>query len=285
LVKKNLNPSPLSRQKMGVYLVRLLSSLSRVESDWSLKIDLMGSSIPQRGMQPLPVIEQKVSCESVSDFRDHRVMVKINLFILDCPPEPFHKDVVVNPAAAIHADPDPCPLKTPRELHTGELNLFIRIEDVGFGEAQGLLQGSQTEPCVQCRRDLPGQNIPAEPVHDRHQVNKSTKHPNVGDIRIPDPIGTINHQISQQIRILLMLLGGLTQPRLWTDGLQSHQPHQAPHPFRIDPIPLAIQPGRHSIYPIKRCSRKLLVKEVHQLEIIAIVSLGLIIIRRSGETE
>jgi hypothetical protein len=62
-------------------------------------------------------------------------MVEINLFIFDRSPDPFHKDVIVNPATAIHTDPNLCPLKAPGKLHTGELNPLIRIEDVRFGEA------------------------------------------------------------------------------------------------------------------------------------------------------
>jgi hypothetical protein len=190
-------------------------------------------------------------------------MVEINLFIFDRSPEPFHKDVIVNPATAIHTDPNLCPMKVPGKLHTGELNPLIRIKDVRFGEAQGPPQGSHTKPYVQRRRDLPGQNIAAEPVHDRHQVNKPTKHPNVGDIRTPDLIRPIDHHISQQIGIPLMLLSGLTQSRLRIDGLQSHQSHQTSHPLRIHRMPLAIQPGHHPIYPVKRPPGKLLVKEVH----------------------
>jgi len=123
--------------------------------------------------------------------------MKINFFILNRSPKAFHKDVIVNPTATIHADPDPRILKIPDELHTGELNPLVRIEDIRFGDPKGFFQGPDTKGRIQSRRDFPGQNITAKPVHDGYQVEEPIEHPDVRNVGTPDLIGTINDQISQ----------------------------------------------------------------------------------------
>ena len=56
----------------------------------------------------------------------------------------------------------------------------------------------------------------------------------VGDVGAPDPIRTLNRQPLEQVGInpvLGMRHAGLRRP---IDGLQSHQPHQTPHPMTAD---------------------------------------------------
>ena len=87
-------------------------------------------------MQPLPVVKQKVPCQAVTCLRDHRILMKIDFLILNRSPETFHEDVIVYPASAIHADPDPCLLKLLGKLHARKLNPLIRIENLRFGDSK-----------------------------------------------------------------------------------------------------------------------------------------------------
>jgi hypothetical protein len=48
-----------------------------------LEIDFIRSSIFQGGMESLPVAKQKIPWQSVTGVPDHRVVMRINLFIFD----------------------------------------------------------------------------------------------------------------------------------------------------------------------------------------------------------
>jgi hypothetical protein len=166
--------------------------------------------------------------------------MKINFFILNRSPKTFHEHVIIDPTTTIHANPNPCLLKMPDKLFTGELNPLVCIEDLWLGDPKKLVQCLDTEGRIQRRRDLPGQNVTAKPVHDCNQVDEPIEHPNIRNVSTPDLIGTVNHHISQQIRVSLMLLRREAQTRLRINGLQAHQSHQPPDPLNIDRMSLTI---------------------------------------------
>jgi hypothetical protein len=102
-----------------------------------LEIDLMGSPISQGGMQPLPVVKQKIFCQALTGIQDHRIVMKINFFILYRSPKTFHENIVIHPTTAIHANANLYLLKMTDELHTGELNPLVCIKDLGLGRGRG----------------------------------------------------------------------------------------------------------------------------------------------------
>jgi len=52
-------------------------------------------------MQSLYIVKEKIIPQTLPGFTDRPVFMKIDLFILDCPPQPLDKDVIINPAATI----------------------------------------------------------------------------------------------------------------------------------------------------------------------------------------
>jgi hypothetical protein len=48
---------------------------------------------------------------------------------------------------------------------------------------------------------------------------------------------------------------------------------------------LTLEPGCHPLNPIKRGCGELLIDEVHQMQIVAVIPLGVIVIGGSGKTE
>src|ERR1700722_15174375 len=50
-------------------------------------------------------------------------------------------------------------------------------------------------------RQTPRQNPPTEPIHHRHQVDKSPSHRNIGDVGTPHLVRPVDDQPPQQVRI------------------------------------------------------------------------------------
>ena len=134
----------------------------------------MRRPVTQRLMRPFVVVKLEIVGKMRPRRRDRLVVVKINLLVLDRPPEPLHKNVVVDPAAAIHAHSDPRILqKLSCEIHAREMRTLVRVENLRTRDPERFPQRLQTKARVQCRRKLPGHHIPAVPVHDRRKINES----------------------------------------------------------------------------------------------------------------
>jgi len=123
-------------------------------------------------VNPLHVVEEEVFFQASAGIRDHRVLVKINLFIFDRSPEALHKDVVVHAAPAIHADSDVFLLQPLDKIGTGKLDALIGIENLRSGEFERFFQSAKAESGLHRGGNFPGQNISAVPGHDDHQINK-----------------------------------------------------------------------------------------------------------------
>jgi hypothetical protein len=113
-----------------------------------LDINLIGGPIPQRFVNPLHVLEEEVFLQAPAGIRNHRVLVKINLFIFDRSPETFHKNIVIHATLAIHTDFDVFFLQPLDEIGTGKLGTLIGIENFRSGEFQGLFQGADAESSI-----------------------------------------------------------------------------------------------------------------------------------------
>ena len=89
---------------------------------------------------------------------------------------------------------------------TGELRSLIRIEyfrsSIFF---QSFLKDFDTEGEIQWIWDPPGKNLSWIPIDDSYEVDESSFHSNVGDIRTPDLISMGDNSIIQKIWILLVL--------------------------------------------------------------------------------
>jgi hypothetical protein len=72
----------------------------------------------------------------------------------------------------------------------------------------------------------PRQHFACRPIHNRNQIEEPTPDRNVGDVRTPDLIGTVNHHALQQVRINPMRWMGLAGFGPFIYGFQAHQSHQ-----------------------------------------------------------
>ena len=73
------------------------------------------------------VISAYKRTQSLSALRDGPVALQIDVLVFERPPEPFHKDVVVGPSLAVHAEPGGAsfPVEYPGELLRGVLASLI----------------------------------------------------------------------------------------------------------------------------------------------------------------
>ena len=156
------------------------------------KINLMRRPVSQRLMRPFGVVKPEIIGKVRSRRRDRLVIVKINLLVFDRAPKPFDKDVVVHPAAAVHAHLNPLVEKTTSEVLARELRALVRVENLWLRDPERFPQRLQTESAVQGRRKLPGDDIAAVPVQDRYEINESMGETDVGDIGRPRLIRPIN---------------------------------------------------------------------------------------------
>ena len=71
-----------------------------------LPVHAIGRASVKRAMRPDLIVELDVAFEPLLRVTNRLVRVEIDLFILEAPPEAFHKDVIPPTAAAIHTDLD-----------------------------------------------------------------------------------------------------------------------------------------------------------------------------------
>ena len=62
----------------------------------------------------------------------------------------------------------------------------------------------EAELRLQRDRQPPRQNLTAEPIHHRRQINKAAGHRDVRDVHRPNLVGPIHHKFAEQIRIDLV---------------------------------------------------------------------------------
>ena len=119
---------------------------------------------------------------------------QVHPFVLDLPPQPLNKDVVVTSSTPIHADLDVVVLEYLVEFGAGELTALIGFEDFRCTVArQRLLQRCDAEVPAQRVRQALGQDFARGPVQDCAQVQESVAHWDVGDVCRPDVVRPLNH--------------------------------------------------------------------------------------------
>ena len=81
-------------------------------------------------MEPLLVVERKVSCQMLARVPHALVVSQIDLLIFDAVPQPLHTHVIQGAAAAIRTDSDSSFLQPRRECLSRELDPLVCIEDL-----------------------------------------------------------------------------------------------------------------------------------------------------------
>ena len=129
------------------------------------------------------------------------------LLVLDRPPQPLDEDVVQGPAPAVHRDSDAMTFQSARVGRRRELGPLIRVEDLGAESEQRLVERVDTEIAGECVRELPRQDVPAEEIHDRREVEEAVLHRDVCDVAGPHVVGPDDLQTPQQIGVNLVARG------------------------------------------------------------------------------
>ena len=126
------------------------------------------------------------------------------------------------------------------------------VLNISGAPGRGLVESVCAEARVQRVRQPPGQDVPARPVHDRHQVKEAALHRDIGDVDAPDMVRPLDVQASQQIRVNPVL--GVGRAGAWRpiDCLKPHRAHQPPGPASADPHALAAQVKCHPTGAVER---------------------------------
>jgi hypothetical protein len=82
------------------------------------------------------------------------------------------------------------------------------------------------------------ESCPAGPVHDRHQIQEAAAERNVGDMRAPHLVRSLDGNAAQKIREYLISWRRLCGPRLRPQGRYAHLARQLLHPLATDAMAL-----------------------------------------------
>ena len=172
--------------------------------------------------------------------------VKVNVVVLDCPPQPRHENIVLAPASVIHAGGNAVALKQTRKALAGKLIALVGIEYFWSDVAPGSLgERLDTEVGLHGIGHPPGEHLAAVPVHDRYQVHETPAHGDVRYIGRPYLVRPVNCQAPQQVRLDLVLQMRPAGLGLWVNGFQTHKPHQTLNTLPIDFIAQSAQMVSH----------------------------------------
>ena len=112
-----------------------------------------------------------------------------DLLVLDSPPEPLDENVVEDPPFAVHADGDAVGLQNVGKILACELRSLVGVEDLRDAEGKSLFEGLHAKGGVEGKGYLPGEHVPAVPVHDCREVDEAFPHGDVGDVGTEDMVG------------------------------------------------------------------------------------------------
>ena len=103
-------------------------------------IDLRRRLEIERLVTPLVVVKLEILSQPSNSLFSAPVLVQIDLFIFDTPPEPFNKHVVQSPAPTVHADRNLVLFQHTCKRLAGELYTLITVEDLRLSPDQRPVQ-------------------------------------------------------------------------------------------------------------------------------------------------
>jgi hypothetical protein len=116
----------------------------------------------------------------------------------------------------------------------------LKISGLPFLSAS--FQGLDAEIRVQCVGEPPGEHVAGVPVDDGYQVEESSGHEDIGDVRHPDMVRPCYPGAAEQGRIDFMVRRRLSSTVVPVDGLEPHHAHQPMDAFPGDALVLPLQP-------------------------------------------
>ena len=215
-------------------------------------------------MRALGVVESKVFRQAHQQLAHGGVAVEVDVFMLDAPPKPLHKDVVIRPAPApaVHADGDPLAIEHAREGLAGELAAMVTVEHLGLAMlAQGVLLAVHAKRRIHAVTDSPAQHPPGVPVDHSHQVSKTARQPYIGVVRAPDLVGPHHGHATQEIGVHLVQWVRRARLWPWCHPSQRHAAHEALHPLAVDPVSATPQVHHHLAAAVEGVTRVFLVDQ------------------------
>ena len=70
----------------------------------------------------------------------------------------------------------------------------VGVEDLRDADCKSLFKGLYAEGGVEGKGNLPGEDVPAVPVHDRRKIDEALLHGDVSNVRAKDLVGPRNVQ-------------------------------------------------------------------------------------------
>jgi len=225
----------------------------------------------------LGVVEAEVITETDPGISAILICFQIHLLIFYCPPQPLDEQVVIIASFPIHADFHSVLLQQPGEGFTGKLGALVGVEYLGFALPERLFQSLDAEAGVQCVGKPPGKHVPAVPVDNGYQVQKSPCHGDVGDVCCPDLVWPCYSHATEQVGVDFMTWRRLTRPGTPVYGLDTHHAHESPDTFPVDAAVLTLQAGGYLACSVEWCGQVLTVNQLHKSEILLGDSFGLVV--------
>src|SRR5271170_5492068 len=163
------------------------------------------------------------------------VGLQMHFFVLDRAPQAFDEDVVHETTASVHRNRYAGGFELSGEGGAGELRALIGIEYFGLSVAlQGFVQRVEAETRIHSIRQAPSEHRAASPIDDRHQIEMTARHRNIGDVGRPDVVRLGDRHAAQKIGIYLVSRRALARAGTRNQSLDPHHAHQPLHALAID---------------------------------------------------
>src|SRR5579883_2401638 len=168
----------------------------------SAEVHLVGRTIVMRLMPAGAIVEIEVRSQLLPCLAAIAVAMKVDLLVLHRAPRPLDEDVVDPAALAVHADAAAGGFRLLDPVLGGELRALIAVGDLWNRElGERLLEGGEAEVRRECVREPPGAHLAAGDIQDRHQVQQSVRHRDVGDVGGPRLVGPLDREPTEQVRM------------------------------------------------------------------------------------
>lgn len=185
-------------------------------------------------MQPFVIVKVEVAAQAVVRFLRVGVVVQIDLFVFHAPPQAFGQDVVQGSPTAVHANLHVRGGEQLNVLRAREVAALITVPDLGLSLRQRPLHSGQDKGHFQRLVQFPTHDIARVPIEHSDQIEPALQQPHIRDVYPPYLIGSIDRQMSQQIRVNAVGGTPFAQVGTGTDACQTHFLHVALHGFAID---------------------------------------------------
>ena len=173
--------------------------------------------------------------------------VQIDVVVFERAPQALDEHVVDGSSHPVHRDCDAGVEQHAGERFGRELRALIRVEDRGTAvEGEGFVEGRHAEVTGHGVGHPPGEHLSRVPVHDRDEVEEPLLERDVGDVRAPHVVRSIDAEVPQQVGVFRMVRVGLGGRGLRSERAQTHELHESLDAFAVHLVaPSAKDLGHH----------------------------------------